>query len=120
MYGPSALSVLRLAATDQRLLETLCPHTRHAVAEAVFALRYEYAVTVADVLLRRVPVALGPCWSGDCTRIAVYRIGTALGWDEEEIEWQFETVETERAAFLKKPAVHQRLSDASPPSYSPV
>jgi glycerol-3-phosphate dehydrogenase len=120
MYGPSALSVLRLAATDQRLLETLCPHTRHAVAEAVFALRFEFAATVADVLLRRVPVALGPCWSAECTRTAACRVGTALGWDEEEIEWQVETVETERAAFLKKPVVHQRFSDASPPSYRPV
>jgi glycerol-3-phosphate dehydrogenase len=117
LYGPSALPILRLAASDDRFLQTLCPHTHHVVAEAVQAMRFEYAVTLADILLRRVPVALGACWSADCTRIAASRVGAALGWDESEIEWQIETAEIERAAFLKKPELAPVPCDASSPAH---
>ena len=113
LYGPNALPILRMAASDERFLQPLCPHTHHVVAEAVHGLRFEYAVTLADILLRRVPVALGACWSADCTRMAATRIGTALGWDESEIEWQIETAEIERVAFLKKPEPTPVPRDAS-------
>jgi glycerol-3-phosphate dehydrogenase len=107
MHGSRAPNIVRLAAFDERMLQPLCPHTTHIVAEAVHALRREYAVTLSDVLLRRVPVALGACWSSECSRVAATRIGAPLGWDEEEIQWQVETLEMERAAFLRKPAPGQ-------------
>ncbi len=117
LYGPSALAILRIAASDERFMKPLCPHTQHVVAEAVHALRYEYAVTLADILLRRVPVALGACWSLECTRTSASRIGAALGWDEEEVEWQIETAEMERAAFLKKPDGAPLPRDGSPATH---
>jgi glycerol-3-phosphate dehydrogenase len=113
MYGPQALAILRLAASDQRLVRPLCPHTHHVVAEALHALHSEYAVTLADVLLRRVPAALGPCWSAECSRSAAVQVGSALGWSEQEIEWEIETVEMERAAFLTKPDVGRFPNAAS-------
>jgi len=117
LYGPGALAILRIAASDARLMQPLCPHTQHVVAEAIYALRSEYAVTLGDVILRRAPVGLGACWSIECTRTAAKRIGTALGWDEEEIEWQIETAELERAAFLKKPAAAALPPEASPAAH---
>jgi glycerol-3-phosphate dehydrogenase len=78
----------------------ICPHTSHIVAEAVQAYRCEYAVTLADVLLRRVPVALGACWSESCSREAALRIGAVLGWDERAMGANLEAFETERSAFL--------------------
>jgi glycerol-3-phosphate dehydrogenase len=104
MHGSRAPNIVRLAAFDERMLQPLCPHTTHIVAEAVYALRREYAVTLPDILLRRVPAALGACWSTECGRMAATRIGAALGWNQEEVEWQLETLEIERAAFLRKPA----------------
>jgi glycerol-3-phosphate dehydrogenase len=104
MHGSNTANIVRLAAFDGRMLAPLCPHTTHIVAEAVYSLRRECAVTLADVLLRRVPAALGSCWSTECSHTAASRLGKLLGWDEDEINWQLETLETERAAFLKKPA----------------
>jgi glycerol-3-phosphate dehydrogenase len=70
------------------------------IAEVVEAYRREFAVTLADVLLRRVPVALGACWSESCSREAALRIGAVLGWNENVIGANLEAFETERASFL--------------------
>jgi glycerol-3-phosphate dehydrogenase len=83
----------------------LCPHTGHIVAEAAFALNHEYAVTLGDILLRRVPVALGSCWSEECSRMAAGRIGAALGWSEQQVSSEFEQFEIERNAFMVRPGV---------------
>jgi len=74
------------------------------VAEAVHAMSDEYAVTLADVVLRRVPVALGACWSAECGRMASKRVGSAVGWDERQTFAAWEVFEAEREAFLRKPA----------------
>jgi hypothetical protein len=71
------------------------------VAEAVEAYRGEFAVTLADVLLRRVPVALGGCWSEACSREAALRIGAALGWNDVTTGANLEEFEIERSAFLR-------------------
>ena len=102
-HGPRAMCVMRRAMTDPLARKPLCPHSDHIVAEAVNALHYEHAVTLGDVLLRRVPVALGACWTPQCSKAAATAIGATMGWDSTEIEWQLETLETERKAFLFKP-----------------
>jgi glycerol-3-phosphate dehydrogenase len=114
MHGLRTPNIVRLAAFDERMLKQLCPHTTHIVAEAVHALRREYAITLSDVLLRRVPVALGACWSPECSSMAATRIGAPLGWDEEEMNWQIETLEMERAAFLRKPTPGQHIRKSMP------
>ena len=38
-------------------------------------------MTLGDVLLRRVPVALGGCWSPTCSREAAARIGDGDGME---------------------------------------
>jgi glycerol-3-phosphate dehydrogenase len=71
--------------------------------------RDECAVTLGDILLRRVPVALGACWSEHCSRQAAARIGSALGWNERHISAQAEQFEAERNQFLVQPARRDRL-----------
>ena len=61
---------------------------------------HESAVTLADILLRRVPVALGACWSEACTQEAASRVGLALGWDRTRIYQESEKFEQERVNFL--------------------
>jgi glycerol-3-phosphate dehydrogenase len=102
-HGRRALCVARLAATDGFLRQPLCEHSRHIVAEAVEAARYECAGTLGDILLRRVPIALNGCWSEQCSRVAAQRIGWALGWNQPRIALEAERFEAERAAFLVKP-----------------
>lgn len=100
-----ALPILAMAKQDPLLLQPLCAHSDHLVAEAVDAVQNQSALTLADILLRRVPVALGACWSEDCTRHAATVIGLALGWTSREQEIRAEEFEQERRAFLHAPEV---------------
>ena len=74
-----------MAQRSPELRAPLCSHTEHIVAEAVDAFAGECAVTLGDVLLRRVPVALGACWSPACSREAAARIGAAMGWTDHAV-----------------------------------
>jgi glycerol-3-phosphate dehydrogenase len=99
-HGRHALAVAHAASLDERLREPICPHSCHLVAEAVEAVAQESAITLGDILLRRVPVALGACWSADCSREAASKIGCALGWDSMRIGQELENFEEERRLFL--------------------
>jgi len=103
-HGQHAMDIARMALVSAELRAPICPHTSHIVAEVVEAYRKEFAVTLGDVLLRRVPVALGPCWSESCSREAALRIGTVMGWSDQEFGSNLEQFETERAAFLQRPS----------------
>jgi len=100
-HGKRAADIARMALVGAELRAPICPHTSHIVAEVVEAYRREFAVTLGDVLLRRVPVALGACWSESCSREAALRIGAVLGWNEHTMGANLESFETERAAFLQ-------------------
>ncbi len=101
-HGKRAMDVARLAMVSAELRAPICPHTPHIVAEVVEAYRTECAVTLGDVLLRRVPVALGPCWSESCSREAALRIGAVMGWNQHEMGANLESFEMERSGFLRK------------------
>jgi glycerol-3-phosphate dehydrogenase len=103
-HGKHALDIARMALVSAELRAPICPHTSHIVAEVVEAYRNECAVTLGDVLLRRVPVALGPCWSESCSREAALRIGAVLGWNEHTLGENLESFEMERSAFLRRPS----------------
>jgi hypothetical protein len=70
-------------------------------------------MTLGDVLLRRVPVALGACWSETCSREAALRIGAVLGWSDEDTGANLEALEMERAAFLRKPRTALKMETAA-------
>jgi glycerol-3-phosphate dehydrogenase len=99
-HGRHALAIAHAASFDERLREPLCQHSCHLVAEAVEAVAHESAVTLGDMLLRRVPVALGACWSEHCSREAAQKIGSALGWDQARVYLELSRLEEERAQFL--------------------
>ena len=99
-HGRCALAIAHAASLDESLRAPLCSHSEHIVAEAVEAVMHESAVTLADILLRRVPVALGPCWSASCSFDAALRIGKVLGWNQAKTFREFEDFEEERRQFL--------------------
>lgn len=109
-HGRHALTIAHAASIDERLRETICAHTCHLVAEAVESVSHECAVTLGDILLRRVPVALGACWSETCSREAAAKIGAALGWDQARIGLELENFEQERDEFLH-PQTSSPLTD---------
>ena len=102
-HGKRTLPIVQSARSSPILRASLCPHTEHIVGEAVEAFQHEYAVKLADVLLRRVPVALGPCWSSQCSEIAAVKIASAMGWSSAEMNSQLESFQSERQAFVGKP-----------------
>ncbi len=104
-FGSKSLEIARLARTGAEMKMKLCAHTGHIVAEAAYAYQNEYAFTLGDVLLRRVPVALGACWSEECSRAAAGRIGAALGWTEARVRTELEQFENELNMFLIKPQI---------------
>lgn len=112
-HGPRAMDIARMALVSAELRAPICPHTSHIVAEVVEAYRKEFAVTLGDVLLRRVPVALGACWSESCSREAALRIGAVMGWSEQEFGANLDAFETERAAFLHRPAKNTSALEAA-------
>jgi glycerol-3-phosphate dehydrogenase len=101
-YGKRAVAVAHAARGRAEMRAPLCPHTGHIVAEAVDAFNNECACTLGDALLRRVPVALGACWSSACSREAATRIAVVLGWSEDQAAVELEAFERERAGFLQK------------------
>lgn len=103
-HGERATDIARMALVSAELRAPVCPHSSHIVAEVVEAYRKEFAVTLGDVLLRRVPVALGACWSEFCSREAAARIGAVLGWNEQTLGANLESFEMERTAFLQRPS----------------
>jgi glycerol-3-phosphate dehydrogenase len=112
-FGKRSPAVAQLATSSVQMRAPLCPHTDHIVAEAIFALSNENAVTLADVLLRRVPVALGRCWSEACSRDAALRIAAVLGWTQYETAAELEEFEAERARFLHRPGRSQGVLEAA-------
>jgi glycerol-3-phosphate dehydrogenase len=103
-HGERSAKIVQLSQGDARMRAPLCSHSEHIVAEAANAYRNEFAITLGDVLLRRVPVALGACWSQACGREAVTRIRAVMGWTEQQAAAELEAFEMERSALLPKPS----------------
>jgi glycerol-3-phosphate dehydrogenase len=115
-HGRHALAIAHSASLDERLREPICSHTCHLVAEAVESVTHECAVTLGDILLRRVPVALGACWSEACSREAAGKIGAALGWDQSRTGFEVENFEEERRTFLHPRTVSTSDRSGSAPA----
>ena len=101
-FGARSPEIAQKARDNSKLSQPLCPHTRHIVAEAVDAFENQCAVTLADVLLRRVPVALGRCWSAECSRMAALQVACAMGWNGARLASEHEQFEAECESFLQK------------------
>ena len=102
-HGKRSGAIARMALSSADLRAPLCPHTEHIVAEAVDAFANECAMTLGDILLRRVPVALGACWSPECTREAAAVLKPVMGWSNQQAAAEIEAFEMERENFLRKP-----------------
>jgi glycerol-3-phosphate dehydrogenase len=99
---PSVLSPFQSESSDRA--DDLYAGSNYTVAQAVHAFNNEFAVTLGDILLRRVPAALSGDWTSAHSRTASETIGRALGWSEPQIEAAREDFELERNAFLITPA----------------
>lgn len=99
-HGRSALCVLRRTIDDCSLAEPIVEGSDHLLAVAVHAVERESAITLADILLRRVPIALTGNWSPEQSIASAERIGRALRWSESRIAEELESFAAERDRLI--------------------
>ncbi len=82
-YGSRAAGVRALAEQDPALATVVHAPSGLIAAELVFAVEQEHAVTLTDVLARRVLLAFEPGHGLEVVDDAVRVVGDRLGWDEQ-------------------------------------
>jgi glycerol-3-phosphate dehydrogenase len=93
VYGSRALHVAALTRDAPELGQPICAVSGALGAEVVFAVREEFAVTLADILLRRSMVGLGPDLGRAAVPAALRVAARHLGWDAARCQ-------AEEAAYL--------------------
>ncbi|HEX8073416.1 MAG TPA: glycerol-3-phosphate dehydrogenase/oxidase [Thermoleophilaceae bacterium] len=89
-YGYAARYLLRMTSSNPDLARRIVPDLPDLVAEAPFAARYEQALSLSDVLLRRTRLGLldAPRLAAPGAaeaRTAAAAMGAELGWDEARV-----------------------------------
>jgi len=88
-YGPDATWVLAYAEENPILGERIVPKNPYLMAESLYAVRHEMALTLCDVLIRRTHVIYETRGGGvEQARAVAELIAPRLGWDEVEIKRQ--------------------------------
>ncbi len=84
-YGGEADALLQLIAQDESLARILVPELPYVMAEVVYACRSEMAMTLADVLARRLHLSFEDWSRGVQAAPAVAQVmAGALGWNAAE------------------------------------
>jgi glycerol-3-phosphate dehydrogenase len=100
LYGARADEVRRIIAGEPRLGEPIGDGTPELLAQVAYAVEREHAVTIADVLLRRMPSgwAAGHAMGG-IERVAAV-MGERLGWGAARQQAEIDAYRAELAATL--------------------
>ena len=95
IYGPREPEVRAFIAADASLAERICEHNPEVLAQVAYAVEQEHAVTLADVLLRRLPVGWSACHALDGANRAVRVMATRLHWSDDRIGHEVAAYERE-------------------------
>jgi glycerol-3-phosphate dehydrogenase len=86
-YGGETRTLAAMIAAEPALAEVLVPGLPYVRAEAVYAARYEMAMTLEDVLARRTRASLLGRASSAAAALEVARlVAPELGWDEARVD----------------------------------
>ncbi|HEU4569097.1 MAG TPA: glycerol-3-phosphate dehydrogenase [Gemmatimonadales bacterium] len=100
-YGAEVPALLNLVAADRELATPLHPAHPAIAAQVVYAVRREWAQTVADVLVRRLRLREETDDRGVAAAPAVARrMGELLGWDAAQVARAAEDYAREEAAVF--------------------
>jgi glycerol-3-phosphate dehydrogenase len=90
LYGRRAVNVVAEAGGDPELLEVFDEGSGAIGAELLFAVRREFAVTLADVFARRLLLAFEKDHGLGSVERAAALLGERLGWDEARRKQEIE------------------------------
>ena len=82
LYGPHAEEVVEHVRRNPAAGERICPRNPDVAAQVEVAVKREWAVTLADLLLRRTGTGTSPCLGLDCAERAAAWMGRAAGWSD--------------------------------------
>jgi glycerol-3-phosphate dehydrogenase len=95
-YGADAVKVLETVKADPRLSEKIIKRLPYIKAEIIYALRYEMAMTLEDMLARRTRIILQDRTNGLCCAEEVSHImASELRWSEPERARQLDSYTTQ-------------------------
>lgn len=100
-YGDRALFIQELYNKNEMLKEKLHPSFNYLMAEVYYCIRYELAVTIGDILLRRLPIGyLNP----ELALSLIPKLSSIFveekGWSEEKAEQERKRAKTELSLLL--------------------
>ncbi len=102
LYGSRAERLYAMATGAPELLRPLTPAHAAVPAELLLAFDDEAATSLADVLIRRMVVALQPGMGRDIAAAAADFAGRTLGWSIEKQESELATYDAALARFRPK------------------
>lgn len=90
-YGAEAATIVSIMSKRSELAQPLLPPWPYVRAEILYAVRYEMAVTLEDVLARRTRLILQDGRQGlDCAEATADLMAEELGWDARERRQQLQ------------------------------
>jgi glycerol-3-phosphate dehydrogenase len=91
-YGPASPAVLAFAQDNVEMRSRLAPDLPYILAEIPYAIQYEMALALNDVLIRRMHVIHEAGDQGaDCASLVAATMARHLGWDAAEIGRQVDS-----------------------------
>jgi glycerol-3-phosphate dehydrogenase len=103
IYGTDSAAILQLQESEPELKEKLHPNYDYTLAEVVWAIRFEMAMTVEDVLARRVRLLfLDARVAIACSYTVAHLLAKELGHDETWIQNQLTEFKNVANGFLLK------------------
>lgn len=106
LYGPRAIEVLSEEAAHPSTRQPLCPHTSESEAQVNYAIRHEGIVTLADLLLRRLPTGWARCLGLDAAPRAADLCARVLGWSTAECAQQVAAYRAEVGRTFRRVPEH--------------
>ncbi len=91
-YGTTCTKVIKLIEEKPELAQRLAENTNVIKAQVVYAVKYESAEKLADVVLRRTELGSGEYPSDEALNAAAKLMGNELGWDKSRIDSEIEYV----------------------------
>ncbi len=85
-HGSRIKNILELISNNPLLKEQICQHNLDILAQVVYAIKYEHAKTLEDILIRRTGIGTSACLGLDCVERTAEIASSYFNWDKIEME----------------------------------